>query len=172
MYYFLFNSQLSPIIEEEVTEAEQVLLKKIWIIRSSHIHHGERAACDCFGENFGLNAKVEWFGKGGLRWSGVLLCFYRELSTQSPPDILVIHAGSNDLGHSPANQLAATMRRGLMQLNQEFPSTIILFFCINEWQAWCYGHPKILNGDRKTVDDQGCSPVWRWSHSTSTPDPF
>ena len=127
--------------------------KKVWIIGSSYIHRGEKAAFECFGQNFGLNAKVEWFGKGGLRWNGVLPRFYSELSTQSPPDILVVHAGGNDLGQVPAKKLGVEITRGLMQLHKDFPSMRILFSGINERQAWRYGEPRVINGDRKTVNE-------------------
>ncbi|XP_035003151.2 uncharacterized protein LOC118101452 [Hippoglossus stenolepis] len=147
----LSYSKTSPVTKEKVTE-RKVSHKKIWIIGSSYIHRGEKASFDCFGQNFGLNAKVEWFGKGGLRWSGVLPRFYSELSTQSPPDILVVHAGGNDLGLVPAKKLGVEITRGLMQLHKDCPSMRILFSCINERQAWRYGEPRVINGDRRTVN--------------------
>ncbi|CAB1440357.1 unnamed protein product [Pleuronectes platessa] len=149
----LCYSKSSPDTKEKVTE-RKVSHKKIWIIGSSYIHRGEKAAFDCFGQNFGLDAKVEWFGKGGLRWNGVLPRFYSALSTQSPPDILVVHAGGNDLGLVPAKKLGVEMTRGLMQLHKDFPSMRILFSCINERQAWRYGEPEVINGDRRTVNEQ------------------
>lgn len=126
---------------------------QIWIIGSSYIiRRGEEAAYENFGENFGLNAKVEWFGKGGMRWSGVLPCFYEELSnTQSPPDILVVHAGGNDLGLMSANKLASIMMKELMQLHAEFPSMTIAYSCINEQQWWGHG-PWRADNDRKAIN--------------------
>uniref|UniRef100_A0AAZ1WVF4 Protein kinase domain-containing protein n=1 Tax=Oreochromis aureus TaxID=47969 RepID=A0AAZ1WVF4_OREAU len=105
-----------------------------------------------FGENFGLNAKVQWFGKGGMCWSGVLPRFYEELSTQSPPDILVIHAGGNDLGLMSAYQLSSVIEKELMQLHTEFPSMTIVYSSINERQVWRYGNPGQINKDRKIVN--------------------
>ena len=126
---------------------------KIWIIGSSYIRRGVDAAYDNFGENFGLNAKVEWFGKGGMRWSGVLPRFYEELSrTQSPPDILVIHAGGNDLGQMSANKLASTIMDELMQLHADFPTMTVAYSCINERQSWRYGPPWKTDNDRKAVN--------------------
>lgn len=46
-------------------------LPNIWIIRSSYIRRGEEAAFQMFGENFGLNAKAPWFGKGAMHWKVV-----------------------------------------------------------------------------------------------------
>ncbi|AWP10131.1 Hypothetical protein SMAX5B_014575 [Scophthalmus maximus] len=126
-------------------------VQTIWIIGSSYIRRGEEAANEIFGENLGLNAKVEWFSKGSLRWSGVLPLFYGALSTRSPPDILVVHAGGNDLGLVQAETLAAEMNRDLVQLHRDFPSMRISFSSINERQVWRYGQPGQINTDRLTV---------------------
>ncbi len=133
-------------------KVETKIVTMIWIIGSSYIRRGEEAAYEKFGENFGLNARVEWFGKGGMRWNGVLPRFYTELSTKSPPDILVIHAGGNDLGLMSAKELASVMRKELMQLHAEFPAMTIAYSCINERQAWRYGRPGKINKERKTVN--------------------
>lgn len=127
-------------------------VSKIWIIGDSYVRRGEEAADKRFGKNFGLNAEVQWFGKGGMRWCGVLPRFYAELDTQSPPDILVLHAGGNDLGLMPSKQLAYVMQRDLMQLRAEFPSMKIVFSCINERQVWRTGRPGMVNNDRKIVN--------------------
>lgn len=139
--------------EEGGQKKETKAVTKIWIIGSSYIRRGEEAAYENFGENFGLNAKVEWFGKGGMRWSGVLPRFYAELSNaQSPPDSLVVHAGGNDLGMTPAKKLASIMEQELMELNAEFPSMTIAYSCINERKVWRNGPPGRVNVDRKTVN--------------------
>ncbi|KAK9542721.1 hypothetical protein VZT92_000559 [Zoarces viviparus] len=147
-----------PDLSSESSPKKKVDMKskarpKIWIIGSSYVRRGEEGAYQNFGENFGLNAKVEWFGKGGRRWSGVLPSFYAELKTQSPPDILVIHAGGNDLGLSPAKELASRITKDLIQLHAKFPQMKIAYSCINERQAWRYGQPGKVNFDRKIVNN-------------------
>ncbi|XP_014187142.1 uncharacterized protein LOC106632924 [Haplochromis burtoni] len=124
----------------------------VWIIGSSYIRRAKGEAKEIFGENFGLNTKVQWFGKRGMRWGGVLPCFYKELSTQSPPDILVIHAGGNDLGLFSAYELSSVIEKELMQLHTEFPSMTIAYSSINERQVWIYGNPGEINKDRETVN--------------------
>ncbi|CAK6976055.1 unnamed protein product [Scomber scombrus] len=97
-----------------------------------HQNRGEEAVREEFDKNFRVNAKVQWFGKAGMRWSGVLPRFYYELSKQSPPDILVVHAGGNDLGLMSPKQLAFLMQKDLQQLHAEFPSMQIAFSSISE----------------------------------------
>ncbi|KAK2851942.1 hypothetical protein Q5P01_008218 [Channa striata] len=125
---------------------------KIWIIGSSYINHGEKAALQNFGENFGLTAKVEWFGQEGMRWSGILPRLYEELSRQSPPNVLVVHAGGNDLGWVAAEDLVFKMQQELRHLHEEFPAMKLVYSCINERKVWRTGWPRNINKDRKVVN--------------------
>ncbi|XP_051793879.1 uncharacterized protein LOC127530644 [Acanthochromis polyacanthus] len=125
---------------------------KVWIIGSSYIRRAEDVAPKEFGANLGLNARVHWFGKGGLRWSGVIPRFYAELAQQSPPDVLVVHAGGNDLGLVSPMEHAANIQADLVHLHKAFPSMAIVFSAINERKAWRYGKPVKINADRKIVN--------------------
>ncbi|KAK2888595.1 hypothetical protein Q8A73_020043 [Channa argus] len=125
---------------------------KIWIIGSNYIQRGEEAAKKIFGVNLGLNAKVEWFGQGGMRWSRVLPWLYHELCRQSPPDILVIHAGGNDLGRMSAKHLVLRMQQDLREFHEKFPATKLLYSCINERKVWRGGRPAIIDNGRKMVN--------------------
>lgn len=144
------RSSESKVMEKKRPEDQKV--RNIWIVGSSYVKRGEFGARQKFGENLGLNAKVQWFGKGGMGWSGVLPRFYEELSTRSPPDILIIHAGGNDLGLMSAQQLSGIMKTELMQLHKEFPSMTIAYSCINQRQVWRYGSPWKINKDREIVN--------------------
>ncbi|KAK5885185.1 hypothetical protein CesoFtcFv8_018920 [Champsocephalus esox] len=125
----------------------------IWIIGSGYVQRGEVAAYENFGENFGLDVKVQWFGTGGMLWKGVLPRFQAELSkSQRPPDILVIHAGGNSLGTMPAMNLASVMNNELMELYSQFPSMAIAYSCITERQVWRNGPPGKVNYDRKCIN--------------------
>lgn len=152
----IINGRKAWSLNDKPTQQEQhgvpKKVPKIWIIGSSYIKRGEWAARQMFGENFGLDANVHWFGRGGMRWNGVLPRFYAEISKQSPPDILVIHAGGNDLGLISAQELSSVMKKELIELHAKFPSMTILYSCINERQVWQYGNPKYINKDRKTVN--------------------
>ncbi|XP_054870985.1 uncharacterized protein LOC129350063 [Amphiprion ocellaris] len=125
---------------------------KVWIIGSSYIRRAEDAAHEEFGPNLGLNATVHWFGKGGLRWNGVIPRFYAELAQQTPPDVLVVHAGGNDLGLVSPAEHAANIEADLVHLHKAFPSMAIVFSAINERKAWRYGKPVKINADRKMVN--------------------
>lgn len=85
-----------------------------------------------------------------MHWSGVLPCFYEELTSQSHPDILVIHTSGNDLGLVSAKDLAFKMKRELIQLHHAFLSMTIAYSCIKQ-RVWRYGWPAKINNDRKLV---------------------
>lgn len=87
-----------------------------------------------------------------MRWSGVLPCFYSEVLKQSPPDILVVHAGGNDLGLVSAAELITSMQRDLMQLHREFPTMKILLSSINERQQWRHGPIAKIIKDKQMVN--------------------
>lgn len=105
-----------------------------------------------FGKNFWINTKVQWFGKAGMCLSGVLPRFYYELSKQSPPDILVVHASGNDHWLMSPQQLVFLMKKDLQQLHAEFPSMQIVFSSISERRVWRTGKPVKINNDRKSVN--------------------
>ena len=144
-----------------IADSNERPVTTIWIIGSSYIERVEDTALEKFGENLGLNTRVQWFGKGGIRWSGVLPRFYSELSTQSPPDILVVYAGGNDLGHASAHELASAMQRDLLQLHEAFPLMKIAFSCINERQVWRYGKLWQIIKDRKLINKSIRNAIWR-----------
>ncbi|CAI5672372.1 unnamed protein product [Oreochromis niloticus] len=146
-------SKERPCSHTEMSKTQQ-RVPNIWIIGSSYIKRGEWAARHTFGENFGLDANVHWFGKTGMRWDGVLLRFNAELtSRKSPPDILVIHAGSDDLGLISAQELSSAMTKDLTELHARIPSMTILYSCINERQVWRYRNPKyMMDMGEKTVN--------------------
>ncbi|XP_051795948.1 uncharacterized protein LOC127531194 [Acanthochromis polyacanthus] len=124
---------------------------KVWIIGSSYIQRAEDTAPKEFGANLGLNARVHWFGKGGLRWSGVIPRFYAELAQQSPPDVLVVHAGGNDLGLVSPMEHAANIQADLVHLHKAFPSMAIVFSA-DENTRRRYWKPVKINADRKIVN--------------------
>lgn len=124
----------------------------IWIIGDSYIRRGEEAAKHIYTKNLGLNANIQWFGKGGLCWGGAIARFNAEVANHSPPDVLVVHAGGNDLGLMSPNKLTFLMQKDLKRLRAEFPSMHIVFSCISERQNWRYGKAVQVNKDRKTVN--------------------
>lgn len=126
---------------------------KVWVIGASQVRRAESVAQQTYGENLGLGARVHWFGKGGMGWAGVVPRFYEELAElENPPDVLVLHAGGNDLGRVDPNELVSQIEEDLGNLKREFPHMKIIFSLLHERQCWRYGPASKMERLRKLVN--------------------
>ena len=128
--------------------------QRIWIIGSSYIRRGQQRAKKTMGANLGLEARVWWFGSGGLRWSRFLPFFYRSLEGRTAPDVLLIHCGSNDLGKVKSIELATMMKKDLQHLHDRFPGTKLVFSQITQRVKWGAAKPGLINKARKWVNSE------------------
>lgn len=123
---------------------------------SSYIRRGEGRAKETMGTNLGLDAQVRWYGWGGLRWSQFLPYFHRSLKRgRTPPDVLLIHCGSNDLGQVKSVELATMMKRDLQRLQLEYPNMKLVFSQLTPRLQWRSAiKPGAINKARKWVNYQ------------------
>ena len=87
--------------------------------------------------NLGIpNISIAWWAVRGLRWSG----FRRSVETQvlfsSPPSIIFIHLGGNDLVHENTCELRRTIEIEIKYLRDAFPQTTIIWVDILQRQTW------------------------------------
>lgn len=128
---------------------------KVWIIGASQVRRAEPVAQQTYGDHFGLRGRVHWFGKGGMGWSGIMPRFYDELAElEVPPEVLVLHAGGNDLGLVDPNELVSRMETDLRKLKKEFPKMKIVFSLLHERQRWRYGPAPKIEQIRKLVNSK------------------
>ena len=125
----------------------------IWILGDSYIRRGEEAARKSLGPNLGLDAHVRWFGRGGLRWHGVLPFFSQALQGRTVPDVLLIHCGGNDLGLIKSIDLVAEMKQDLCNLHRQYTQMRIIFSAISQRPRWRYADPKKIQGSRVFVNN-------------------
>lgn len=89
------------------------------------------------GSQLGLSqwATVEWRGRRGLRWSGLLpLLFTGPFITA--PQVLVIHLGGNDLGMLKRKALVIQARLDLQKIREAWPDVRILWSAIVPRRVW------------------------------------
>lgn len=110
--------------------------------------------------NLGLNPTVSWFEQGGLHWSSLLPLFYKQFSTQTPPDILVVHAGRNYLGKLKKLELVRRTEKDLTQLITDFTNTKIVLSCIAQWRQWRNANPGSHLDFIRNMAGQFPSEVW------------
>ncbi|XP_053494660.1 uncharacterized protein LOC128616152 [Ictalurus furcatus] len=88
--------------------------KVVWIVDHSYVKWAKRRAEVTWEPNLGLkNTKVQWLGKGGMRWSQLLDAFF---STGARPDVLILHAGGNDLGLLRIVDLLSAIKEDVLAL--------------------------------------------------------
>ena len=122
---------------------------------SSYIRRGRERAKQTMGTNLGLDAQVRWYGRDGLRWSQFLPYFHQSLQRgRTPPDVLLIHCGSNDMGKVKSLDLATMMKRDLQRLQLEYPRMTLVFSQLTPRLQWCSANPEAINKARKWVNYQ------------------
>ncbi|XP_071352809.1 uncharacterized protein [Trachinotus anak] len=126
--------------------------ESIWIIGDSYVRRGEQRAMQTIGSNLGLDASVQWFGSGGLRWRNLLPFFHQSLPGRTLLDVLIIVCGSNDMGKITGLELVAAMKRYLQHLHQKFPGMVIILSSISSRRRWRAANPGRLNKSRKWVN--------------------
>ncbi|XP_054840374.1 uncharacterized protein LOC129333070 [Eublepharis macularius] len=90
-----------------------------------------------FGSQLGLSlwATVEWQGRRGLRWPGLLPLLF-EGRCGPLPDILVIHLGGNDLGLVKGKALSLQAEADLWWIKERWPDTLIIWSAILPRRVW------------------------------------
>ncbi|XP_054830429.1 uncharacterized protein LOC129343873 [Eublepharis macularius] len=97
-------------------------------------HQAKRTA---FGSQLGLSqwATVEWQGRRGLRWPGLLPLLF-EGRCAPPPHILVIHLGGNDLGLVKGKALSLQAQADLRLIGKRWPGVLIIWSDILPRRVW------------------------------------
>ncbi|XP_050964015.1 uncharacterized protein LOC127164237 isoform X3 [Labeo rohita] len=123
--------------------------KVVLIVGHSYIKWAERRAEVAWEPNLGLhNTSVQWIGKEGMRWSQLLDVV---LSTGVRPDVLVIHAGGNDLGLLRSVDLLSSMKEDISAI-QKITKATVIFSGITERCVWQWGEGPKMNKARKFIN--------------------
>ncbi|CAI5784977.1 Hypothetical predicted protein [Podarcis lilfordi] len=90
------------------------------------------------GADFGLSpvASVQWLGKINLKWSQLLPTIFQDGVVWQKPDMVVLHAGGNDLGLMPYNNLLKKVIEDLEEIRQRWPGVVILWSNILPRRSW------------------------------------
>ncbi|XP_072854614.2 uncharacterized protein LOC140706831 [Pogona vitticeps] len=132
----------------------------VLIVGHSYIYWAARyAAASHWGSDLGLGAQasITWRGMRGMRWIqlGRLTAF-----GCSPPDILVIHLGGNDLPQVPGKALILDILRDLERLHALYPRMRIVWSTIIPRLHW-RGAKNMdrVNNARRLVNKEVCRGV-------------
>ncbi|XP_054836942.1 uncharacterized protein LOC129330780 isoform X2 [Eublepharis macularius] len=89
------------------------------------------------GSQLGLSrwAQIEWQGRRGLRWPGLLPLLFGGRCAP-PPHFLVIHLGGNDLGWVKGKALTLQAQADLKFIGQRWPGVLIMWSAILPRRVW------------------------------------
>ncbi|XP_067318924.1 uncharacterized protein [Anolis sagrei] len=128
--------------------------RRVLVCGHSFIHWAERQARrGTFGQHLGLStmAMVDWKGRRGLRWDGLIPLLFNSGSCY-PPDVLIIHLGGNDLGLLKGRALFLQALSDIQRIKEAWPQVCIAWSAIIPRPNWPNGDGKKLDGARKRVN--------------------
>ncbi|XP_042299830.1 uncharacterized protein LOC121917774 isoform X1 [Sceloporus undulatus] len=124
---------------DNITIGEKGVLPMVWIIGHSIVFWAERHAIfSSRGTDLGLSAvaTIRWAGRRGMLWGAFLPRVIEMAAEGTPPDVILIHLGENDLVRMPGLQLVGRMTSDLHQLRRRFPQATILWTRLLPRRAW------------------------------------
>ena len=107
------------------------LKKVVWVIGSSIVYWAARSTSTRpGGKDLTLQTKnitILWFGIRGMRWQDFDSTFEKKLKSNPPPNYLVVHLGSNDLGILPGAQLFYSIKCSFLRCKLLAPNMSIVW---------------------------------------------
>ncbi|CAN2390257.1 hypothetical protein PRIEUP_LOCUS293, partial [Pristimantis euphronides] len=115
----------------------------VWIIGHSYVYWGAQLADRRWeGRQLGISrevARVRWIGVRGMQWGRMLGEVQRFVNLDWKPNIIVLHAGGNDIGKRPCRELARDIKYDILRLWQLYPETIVAWLEIVRRKKWRNG---------------------------------
>ncbi|OCU00386.1 hypothetical protein XELAEV_18006160mg, partial [Xenopus laevis] len=103
----------------------------VWLLGHSYSRRGaQRAAVRREGMQLGFwkeRVLIKWFGFGGLLWPGVMDKVISLTRVEGKPDVLVLHAGGNDMGAMSQWDLVRAMKQDVDKIRSLFDGVVIVW---------------------------------------------
>ncbi|CAN2390265.1 hypothetical protein PRIEUP_LOCUS301, partial [Pristimantis euphronides] len=112
----------------------------VWIVGHSYVYWGAQLADRRReGSQLGIGkeiARVRWIGVRGMRWGRILGKIQKFVSLDGKPDIIVLHAGGNDIGKRPCRELAGDIKYDILRLWKLYPEMVVVWSEIVKRKRW------------------------------------
>ncbi|KAH3706906.1 hypothetical protein DPMN_066297 [Dreissena polymorpha] len=119
-------------------------------------------------ENLRLPTSIAWWGIGGLTWSSLRRSIEANVLLSTPPKVLILHLGGNDLCIDSFTKVRNNIKREIKYLRIAFADTAIIWVDIIDRINWRSSLPmKIITSKRRRVNRFGRVCVQWASRSTS-----
>lgn len=123
----------------------------------SYVYWGrKRAHVRPAGQQLGFSrseVQIRWLGFRGLRWRRLLHEVQYFSSLDRAPDILLIHAGGNDLGVRTTRELLRDIKLDCLRLLSAYPGILLIWSDIVARKVWRHARsPQGLNRARAKLN--------------------
>ncbi|XP_075691310.1 uncharacterized protein LOC142659255 [Rhinoderma darwinii] len=112
----------------------------VWILGNSFVTSAlERVSLLPDGSQLGFprsKVVIRWLGMKSLRWVCLKPTVVRYLRVDRPPDILIVHAGGDDLGIIPLRVLSKDIKFDMLRMKDLFPGAIVVWSEIVNRPKW------------------------------------
>ncbi|CAG2241963.1 unnamed protein product [Mytilus edulis] len=135
--------------------------RQVWVMGSSIVYWAARSIKRRpGGQNLGLQSKgynFHWYGQRGMKWKKLLPSVEENLRCYPPPQILIIHLGSNDFGLIKGKELIEQIRLDIMRLHVLLPNLSLVWSEILPRRYWHLAENQVaINSTRKRVNAAVC----------------
>lgn len=124
--------------------------RTVWIVGSSLVYWAEQRSRYKNNPNLGLDelgVEIKWCGIRGARWEILVPELNNKIQELPPPEVVIIHLGSNDITSIDTNELIKNMKNGFQQIQEMFPETSVMFSELVSRRKW-RGIP-VQEGERR-----------------------
>lgn len=112
----------------------------VWILWHSYVYWGAKGAEKWrSGRQIGIRreeAVVRWIGVRGLVWSRFLVEYQMYVHFDGHPDILVIHAGGNDIGVRASREIIRDIKLDMLRVMASHSGVVIVWSDIVARTKW------------------------------------
>ncbi|XP_045210665.2 uncharacterized protein LOC123562078 [Mercenaria mercenaria] len=109
----------------------------VWIVGDSIPYWAGTHATATGKPNLNIEGvSVAWWGKRGMGWSGFRQHIETQVLLSSPPRIIIINLGGNDLLQFKTPDIGNLIRQEIVYLRDAFPQTMIIWLDILPRQVW------------------------------------
>ncbi|XP_038056044.1 uncharacterized protein LOC119728036 [Patiria miniata] len=103
----------------------------VWVVGDSLVRRANERASSTGKQNLGLSQSVvTWMGKGGATLQDFPSELQRRTRRSLPPDMIIIHLGSNDLGKCPAKECRQAIETAIRSSREMFPQAHLTWSAI------------------------------------------
>ncbi|XP_053382038.1 uncharacterized protein LOC128549419 [Mercenaria mercenaria] len=109
----------------------------VWILGDSIPYWAGSHATAAGKPNLNITGlSIAWWGKRGLGWSGLRQHIETQVLLSTPPRIIIVNLGGNDLLTIKTPEIGNIIRQEIIYLRDAFPNTIIIWLDILPRQIW------------------------------------